>query len=107
MFFFLSALVLYVAVNHNDRNPKLKRCFHRVTTNRQYRGGQQICTMRATWTTDAIKGNQGTQGEGDGDKSDFWVHVDIECFHTHLPKTKKKKAPDFRHPDEVLKLHTM
>lgn len=41
------------------------------------------------------------------DKFDFWVYVDIECSHTHLPKTKQKKAPDFRHPDEVLKSHTM
>lgn len=47
------------------------------------------------------KGEKKRQRGSRWDKFDFWVYADIECSHTCLPKTKKK-APDFRHPDEVL-----
>lgn len=57
--FFLSALVLYVAVSHNDLNQKLKRCFHRMT-NRRHRGGEQICTMRVTFDN-KCSGKKGTK----------------------------------------------
>lgn len=62
LFFFLSALVLYVAVSHNDLNQKLKRWVHIMTTNRRYRGGELTCTMRVTVTTNAIR-KKGTKGK--------------------------------------------
>lgn len=99
-FFFLSALVLYVAVSHNDLKSKTKRWFHIMTTNRRYGEGELTCTMRVTSTTNAIKGKKGRGGsEGGATMRQAWLWI---CLTPVFTCPKETKAPDFRHPDEVL-----
>lgn len=95
-FFFLWALV-FNAVSHNDLTQK------DVFTQWQQTGVTEEVNRHVPWGWRQILlqgGEKKRQRGSRWDKLDFWFCVDIECSHTCLPKTKK--APDFRHPDEVL-----
>lgn len=74
--FFFCQLWFYMLQSHNDLNHKLK--------GGQQTGGELTCTM--TLTTNAMR-EKGT------------VRLTLNVSHTRLPK---RKAPDCRHPDEVL-----
>lgn len=78
-----------------------------MTTNRRDRGGGLTCTMRVILTTKAIRKKKGDKEEvGNNDKtsvtSGFMSTLNVSNSHTRLPPPPPKKAPDFRHPDEVL-----
>lgn len=69
-----------------------------MTTNRLYRGGDATCTMRVTSPTKAVGEGETTRRRLDkrdsGGRGGRFMSM-LTC--------PEKKAPDFRHPSEVLK----